>query len=139
MRGILVTALISLAASSALAEDWTCPADTDTCRYVVNTGETAKVGAGGGGHTADLGVWVHAAPGQVLANQRVWVVSQNGVRVACEFQGTKGEQTLNVGGFTVKVYSAFLVRAHAETGSGGQAIGRTAHMQCGFEAQQKKT
>lgn len=134
MRQALVLIVIMSMPSYALA-DYVCPGDSDLCTYLVNTGETPKVGPGGGGHTADKAEWIHAPQGKVLANGAVHTASQNGVHPQCQIEATQGGQTRKVGGFDVRVYSAYLVRAHAETGSGMNRVGQTAHMQCQFQGQ----
>ena len=135
MRYILFGGLTLLFMPSCALADYTCPGDSDMCSYLVNTGETPKVGPGGGGHTADKAEWIHAPQGKVLANATVHTESQNGVHPKCEIESTQGGQTRKAGGFDVRVYSAYLVRAHAETGSGMTRAGQTAHMQCRFQAQ----
>jgi hypothetical protein len=134
MTKLFVAAVVCFVPTYALA-DYVCPADSDLCSYLVNTGETPPVGPGGGGHTADLAAWIRAPQGKVLANASVHTESQNGIHPGCQIEGNQGGQTRRINGFNIRVYSAYLVRAHAETGSGMGRVGQTAHMQCRFYAQ----
>jgi hypothetical protein len=135
MRSLLFGGVTLLFMSGWALADYTCPGDSDMCSYLVNTGETDKVGLGGGGHTADKAEWIRAPQDKVLANATVHTESQTGIHPKCEIENAQGGQTRKVGGFDVRVYSAYLVRAHAETGSGMGRAGQTAHMQCRFQAQ----
>ncbi|WP_293868848.1 hypothetical protein [uncultured Alsobacter sp.] len=126
---------VSLLVPSACLADYVCPPSSDVCSYVVNTGETDKVGAGGGGKTADKAEWIIAPDGKYLVNGKTRIVSQNGRAPVCNIEKMDGTQTRKIQGITVVLHKKYLVRARVETGSGMQNVGRTAHMQCGFDAE----
>lgn len=128
---VLVMAILPVCAFA----DYTCPDDSDTCSYVVNTGETPVVGGGGGGHTAEKSEWISAPNGKYLANGSTSMQSQNGKSPKCEIAEAGGERTRKIGGVSVKYYKKYRVFAHAETGSGLQAVGKTAHMHCRFTSE----
>jgi len=129
---LTATSFLLFTPTSAVA-DYTCPSDSNVCSYVVNTGETAKVGAGGGGHTAHKAEWVSAPDNKYLVNIRTVNASQNGIRPQCHIERTEGQQTKLVQGVEIAYYKRALVLAHSETGSGMGSVGRTAHMHCKFE------
>jgi hypothetical protein len=134
MRALAFTLVVSAMPSFAWA-DHTCPADSDTCPYLVNTGESGRVGVDGGGKSATKTEWIVAPSEKYLANGEVHVASLNGKHPRCEISSTGGGQTRRIGGVDVRFFKKYQVYAHAETGSGPQAIGRTAHMQCQFNGQ----
>ncbi|MFW8587494.1 hypothetical protein ACOJBM_29275 [Rhizobium beringeri] len=137
MRKLLALAstafLIAVPASAAADYTYQCPADSNVCSYSNNAPETEKV-RGGEGHTTDTTAEILAPTNRYLANMSVKIASQHGIRPNCSIESMGGATTVSIQGVDITVYKSALVRAHAETGSGTQREGETAHMHCAFTA-----
>ncbi|TAX92000.1 hypothetical protein ELH97_08710 [Rhizobium leguminosarum] len=133
LLGLASTAVLIALPVSAADYTYQCPEDSNVCSYVNKTPETPKV-QGGGGKTADTSAEILAPKNRYLANMSTKIASQNGKTPACNIESMGGATTVTIQGIDVTVYKSAIVRAHAETGSGAQAEGKTAHMHCAFTA-----
>lgn len=133
LLGLASSAFLMALPVSAADYTYQCPADSNVCSYSNNAPETEKV-RGGKGHTADTSAEILAPKDRYLANMSAKIASQNGIRPACNIESMGGATTVTIQGIDVTVYKSAIVRAHAETGSGMQREGTTAHMHCAFTA-----
>jgi hypothetical protein len=126
-----------LLSSSPAWADYPCPNDSSVCHYQVNTGSTAKVGPGGQGHSADKSEWIIAPDDKYFLNAALKSQTNGVKKNHCEFSAIEGKRQVTAGNVNVSVVftKRYKVWAHSETGSGPQAIGRTAFMICTFDAE----
>jgi hypothetical protein len=136
ITGPLLAAAAVLSLGADARADYICQGTSNVCSYAVDTGSTARVGLGGGGHTRE---WIVAPDDKYFVNASVAPQGFTGRKVRCELGASDGVQqrAVPVGNTTVTVTFAkkYLVVAHAETGSGPTNISHTAMMICGFNAQ----
>ncbi len=148
MRRILSISMLALIPTGVWAgapgdcvtqADFTCPAGSDRCAYVVKTEESDPV-SGGGGHTCDCSQAIIAPAGQYFKDPpTMQVVSENSTKKReCGVRDRTGIQTRRIPipgtGSTVEVtfVKKYLIRTHVETGSGPGSEGKTCHIHCGF-------
>jgi hypothetical protein len=126
MKRHALPVLLSIVAASgtARADEYRCPAIGSVCSHSINVA-TAIVGPDGIGQRANAAVLPQKSAGP---------------NAGCRFEGAYGirQRRLpisNTGAAaTVTFVKSFRIRARAQTGSGGQAVGTTAFVACDFRA-----